>query len=255
MNHYEQKQEEHRQRLQARAERLRQEANDVTKSGMDALSTIPFGQPILVGHYSERNYRNRACDKIDRGARLNKESKEIERRAASVGTGGISSYDPDAVTKLKTQLEKLTKSQDTMKKANAALRKGDDAALAALGFAPENIAKLKQPDCFGGIGFPSFALTNNNANIRRIEKRIKELEARASAPAFEPITGNGWRCNLLTDDNRIAFYYDAIPPEATRTILKGHGFKWSPLRKAWVRMHNQSARYATSRIIEQLNQN
>jgi hypothetical protein len=43
MNHYEQKQEERRQRLQARAERLRQEAHDVTKSGMDALSAIPFG--------------------------------------------------------------------------------------------------------------------------------------------------------------------------------------------------------------------
>jgi Domain of unknown function (DUF3560) len=256
MNTYEARQEGRRERLEARAARLRKESSASIKHGSDMFSEIPFGQPILVGHHSERadrNYRARAGRAISRGIELGKQAEEAGRRAASIGSGGISSDDPDAVTKLKAQLEKLIKLQDTMKKANAALRRNDDAALAAQGFSPEKIAELKKPDCFGNIGFPRYALTNNNANIRRIEKRIEGLTKRDNAPAFEPVTSNGWRCEQLREHNRIAFYFHAIATREMRQLMKRNAFKWSPSRGAWVRMDNGFARHAARTIINTLN--
>lgn len=35
-------------------------------------------------------------------------------------------------------------------------------------------------------------------------------------------------------------------------MLKGYGFRWSPTRKAWVRMLNDSGRYAAMRVRERL---
>jgi hypothetical protein len=109
------------------------------------------------------------------------------------------------------------------------------------------------PDFMGRRGIPSFTLTNNSANIRRIEQRIKQLEARDSAPTFEPITGNGWTCALLREDNRIAFYFDAIPNYEVRQLMKRAAFKWSPSRSAWVRQDTPNARYSTKMLIKSLN--
>lgn len=104
MNRYEWKQEQRRQRLEARADRLRAEGNARFNSGMERLRAIPFGQPILVGHHSERrdrNYRSKAVAAVDKGIALNKAAEKVAARAEAVGTGGISNDDPDAVVKLK----------------------------------------------------------------------------------------------------------------------------------------------------------
>lgn len=87
-----------------------------------------------------------------------------------VGTGGISSDDPQAVEKLEARLAALEKNQEMMKAANAAIRMKDpakgDTKLAELGYTPEDIAKLREPDFCGRIGYPAYELQNNNANIR-----------------------------------------------------------------------------------------
>ena len=98
-------------------------------------------------------------------------------RAASVGTAGISSDDPEAIDKLRGKVAELAAMQVKMVAANKALRKGDDAALMALGFTSGQITKLKTPDFCGRVGFPDYATTNNSASIRRIRNRIKALEA------------------------------------------------------------------------------
>ena len=65
-------------------------------------SVIPFGQPILVGHHSEtrdRNYRKRIHGQLpeERFDASKKAKRRSAERAASVGKGGISSDDPEAV--------------------------------------------------------------------------------------------------------------------------------------------------------------
>ncbi|AUT76819.1 hypothetical protein C2L64_52510 (plasmid) [Paraburkholderia hospita] len=89
----------------------------------------------------------------------------------------------DAIEKLEAEIERLKASQKMMRAANTALRKGDDNALRALGFSEEHIGELKTKDFAGRVGFPQSALRNNNADIRRLKKRIAEVQTREACDA------------------------------------------------------------------------
>ena len=83
----------------------------------------------------------------------------------------IFSDDPDATEKLVDKIERLKKRHGVMKRANHLIRKADREGLGDLGFSEETIAELFAQDFAGRTGFPNYALTNNSANIRRLEKR------------------------------------------------------------------------------------
>jgi hypothetical protein len=107
LNSYEEKQERRRERLEAKADRLRSEGRSLYDRAHKMAEAIPFGQPILVGHHSEkrdRNYRGRIHSTFGRAFETIKAGDEAAGKAASVGTGGISSDDPDAVQKLEAEL-------------------------------------------------------------------------------------------------------------------------------------------------------
>ena len=169
----------------------------------------------------------------------------------SVGTGGISSDDPQAVEKLEAKLATLEKHQEMMKAANAAIRMKDpakgDAKLAELGYTPEDIAKLRAPDFCGHIGYPAYELQNNNANIRRIRGRIAELKKRTES------TPEGWefdggRVVVNTAENRLQIIFDGKPNADVRTELKGEGFRWAPSQGAWQRQLTDNAMRAARRL-------
>ena len=123
-----------------------------------------------------------------------------------------------------------------------------NAKLAEMGFTEEDIAKLREP-VYGRIGFPSYEITNNGANIRRIEARIKELEQRAEMEP-EHITTDLYE--LKVEDNRVQFIFDGKPDEDVRNILKSNAFKWSPSRGAWVRQASGNGLYAARQVRRQL---
>ena len=169
----------------------------------------------------------------------------------SVGTGGISSDDPQAVEKLEAKLATLEKHQEMMKAANAAIRMKDpakgDAKLAELGYTPEDIAKLRAPDFCGRIGYPAYELQNNNANIRRIRGRIAELKKRTEN------TPEGWefdggRVVVNTAENRLQIIFDGKPDADIRTELKVEGFRWAPSQGAWQRQLTDNAMRAARRL-------
>lgn len=169
----------------------------------------------------------------------------------SVGTGGISSDDPQAVEKLEAKLAALEKHQELMKAANVAIRMKDptegDAKLAELGYTPEDIAKLREPDFCGRIGYPAYLLQNNNANIRRIRGRIEELKKRTEN------TPEGWefdggRVVVNTTENRLQIIFDGKPDADIRTELKGEGFRWAPSQGAWQRQLTDNAMRAARRL-------
>ena len=168
-----------------------------------------------------------------------------------VGTGGISSDDPQAVEKLEAKLATLEKHQETMKAANAAIRMKDpvkrDAKLADLGYTPEQITQLIEPDFCGRIGYPAYALQNNNANIRRIRGRIEELKKRSES------TLKGWefdrgRVVVNTTENRLQIIFDGKPDADIRTELKSEGFRWAPSQGAWQRQLTDNAMRAARRL-------
>lgn len=250
MNSYEERQQAKKDRLEERASKIRKEAESTIGQAREMASYIPFGQPILVGHHSEkrdRNYRARIENKYRKGFGLLEYAQELEKRAENFGSNGISSDDPEAISKLQSKLEDLETLQELMKDANAALRKNNDDALKELGFDEDGIARLRKPDFAGRVGYASYKLTNNNANIRRIKDRISELER--PQPSIEK-EANGIR--LYEEDNRVCFYFPGKPEESVRTMLKQWGFKWSPTRNAWVRMANGNGRAAAKIVFEKL---
>ena len=168
-----------------------------------------------------------------------KEWKDIQgllEKIRSTGMGGISADDPDAVKKLNAKLEKLTKAQETMKAVNAYYRKHKNLE-GCQELDGEAIQKLKARMEIRGIQdkpYPTWALSNNNAEIRRIKERIQSL----SVNKEELFTGwefAGGKAEINVKDNRLQLFFDDKPDGKIRDELKSNGFKWSPKALAWQR--------------------
>lgn len=250
MNTYEMKQEARRQRLLAIAARLEREGNARYARAKALADVIPFGQPILVGHHSEgrdRRYRAKIHGNFSKAFAAQEAAKRVAAKAEAVGTGGVSSDDPDAVAKLSAQVTALETMQTRMRAANAAIRRhkkagaqSQVAALVAMGYAEDVAVKLLQPDFCGRIGYPDYAMTNNNANIKRIKARIAALSvvaAQADAPS-EEIDCGAYTVVKNFGANRVQVVFPGKPDYAVREVLKRSGFRWSPTEGAWQRMMN-----------------
>ena len=187
----------------------------------------------------------------DRNMEDYQQIQKILSQIRGVGTGGISSDDPQAVEKLKAKLNALEKEQEAMKAANAAIRMKDtakgDAKLAAMGYTPERIAELRKPDFCGRISYPAYLLSNNNANIHRVRDRIEALEKR-NAIQDEGWEFDGGKVVFNREENRLQILFDDKPDEDMRSELKGFGFRWSPRNKAWQRQLTNNAIWAAKQI-------
>lgn len=241
MNWYEQKQADRRERLEAAAQRKRDEAEGRHDAAMDALRGIEPGQPILVGHHSERAHRRaiqRCDDNMRKAIETGKEARDLAHRAASVGKGGISSDDPDAIAKLRSQLEARKRDQERMKQVNTLYRKRDTEGLAALGLDLAKVdAMIARAHSWDKKPYPGWELTNNNAQIKRIEKRLESLAEVAATPerqvTFETHAGD---ITIIDDpdENRVRIEFPKAM-ERFRATVKLAGWRWSPTRTAWVR--------------------
>ena len=254
MNRYEEKQEARRQRLNDRADRLQSESSRNYQEAREMGDRIPLGQPILVGHHSEkrdRNNRDRMGAKYDRSMEQRQQAEETRRRAEAVGTGGISSDDPEAVAKLRDKVERAKRWQEHMKAANKAVRLKDtakgDRQLAELGYGPAEIAKLRAPDFMGRIGYPGFELTNNGANIRRMEQRVEKLERLAGDETSTETVG-GIEIVDNVEENRVQIAFPGKPAAEIRTLLKSWGFRWARSLGVWQRHRSGAALHQAREI-------
>ena len=256
---YEAKQQARRERYRALAEKMQARAEAKLDQAHKMADAIPFGQPILVGHHSEnrdRRYRGHIHKTFGQGFDLMDRAKYYERRSERM-SNSISSDDPDAVQKLKEKLEHLKMSQEKMKAANAVIRKFRDpderkSGLERIGFTAEQSDKILAPDVMGAIGFASYSLSNNNAEIRRIEERIKGLEKMETLQ--DRTTEYRWGAvRENKENNRIQFLFGGKPDEATRKLMKESGFRWAPSEKAWQRQWTGNAVYAARGAIRELN--
>lgn len=252
-NAYEQRQAARKERYEELAQKAKAESDAAYTQARRMADVIPLGQPILVGHHSEgrdRRYRARIWAKQDKSVELSRKADYYAAKAESVGKGGISSDDPAAVAKLSEELAKLETLQDTMKKANAMVRKNDRAGLLALGFSEQRVSQLFTPDFAGRIGFPDYAISNNGANMRRIRQRIESLRARPEADSERQVGEVTIREDVT--ENRVMLIFPGKPAEAIRDILKASGFRWSPTRGAWVRQLNNAGRMAAQYALEKI---
>ena len=125
LNAYEARIAAKRERYEERASKAQDESRAIYSRARKMAEVIPFGQPILVGHHSEgrdRNYRNRIHNTFGKAFAAQDKAEHYAQKAATVGTGVISSDDPDAIKKLRAELASAEKSQELMKAANKAIR-------------------------------------------------------------------------------------------------------------------------------------
>ena len=160
----------------------------------------------------------------------------LQRRADAVrGNTAISSDDPEAVEKLEAKLKALQAAQERDKSLNAYYRKhktvkgfpgiSDDRAAKMDTSLAELREAIRRP-------VPAFQLSNRNAEINRLKKRIEQLRSVDSMEHIEfPFEGG-----LLTTNeeiNRVQIIFDDVPDESTRAKLKAYGFRWAPSEMAW----------------------
>lgn len=256
---YEAKQERKRERLYRAADRATAHSVSAERRARVIYDVIPFGQPILVGHHSEKRHRRdleRARDAMTRRFMESDKAMKYRRRADGIGTGGISSDDPSAIEKLQAELARVTEQLAVEKRVNAQLRKLDKARAKELGHEPtkaDRLAMVERLDTTEDIKIrlrslvhvlswlPQFHVVNTNANRRRIEDRIKALQLRDAAPARESIVGDGWRIDEDRDENRVQIRFDAKPASDVIARLMSHGFRWARSLGVWQRQLNEAA--------------
>ena len=165
----------------------------------------------------------------------------------STGMGGISADDPQAVPKLESKLAGLEKLQEKMKAINAYFRKHKTLD-GCPGLSPEQGQKLVAGMAsYDRVPYPSWALSNNSAEIRRLKTRIASL-TQQKAVGFVGWEFDGGKVEANTDANRLQIFFDGKPDEATREELKHNGFRWSPKEGAWQRQLTTNAYYAADYV-------
>ena len=144
---------------------------------------IPMGQPILVGHHSERRAR-RDQDRIRSGmSRAMEHSRMVahhEARAENLERAldrSIYSDDANAVEALRARIAKHEAERDRMKRVNSLYRKGDAAGLAAMGLDLESLRARVAAIGHSWVTAPyeGYQLTNLGARIRDDKKRLADL--------------------------------------------------------------------------------
>lgn len=182
----------YRERREARAERLRDWA-DKRESKSDAAigaakelaDRIPFGQPIHVGHHSQRRAerdRDRIGSGMDRGMEHHHKAQSMNARAANIEdqlAGAIYSDDTDAVEQLTARVAKLEAERDRIKAYNASCRKGArDVTVLDERQQRELVSVMRvSPYSMGKNGqYPSYHLTNLSGNVARNRKRLESLK-------------------------------------------------------------------------------
>lgn len=242
---YDERQEARRERLEARAERAKEKAAAAYKRAdlSEEATGIPFGQPILVGHHSEKRHR-KVLERADNAMRTavseTKKAQHYAGMAESVGSAGVSSDDPNGVEKLREKVAELEARQARMKAANDAWRKaGNKAGRNADG------VWIEPP-------YASYQLSNNSAVIRSTKDRIAQLERAATAVTKTVETNIGVTLVENAEANRVQLIFPGKPAPETIKLLKSQGFRWAPSEGAWQRLLNNAGRWAARYVIDRL---
>lgn len=121
-------------------------------------------------------------------------------------------------------------------------------ALLAMGSTEATIYKRLTPDFAGRIGYPTYELTNNGAEIRRLKLRVDDLAKRAAVQATgenkEETTADGVTIVENVELDRLQLFYPGKPDGRRIIDLKSRGWHWSPTNQAWQRQLTDAARWS-----------
>ncbi len=227
-----------RERLERKLELRRewagkQEAKAESKftQAHNQIAGIPPGQPILVGHHSERRHR-RDLEKHDNAMRAGVDAEKMaahhESKAEGLEgqlAGSIYSDDPDAIEALQAKIAANEEKRDRMKLINKLYKKGDAAGLLAIGADYEQLkaACEKAGSYWGQAPHLPYEMTNIGATIRKDKERIIHIQNRqARAVSAEECGGV-----LIEGTDYVRVTFSEKPDREVLNALKTAGFHWS----------------------------
>lgn len=189
------------------------------------------------------------------------EEKQIARWRNGKWSHGetIDAADPLAEKKLQAKIDYLRESNEQSKAANKYWNKNHSMS-GFEGFSEEKNQKINSQleriySDSSKIRSP-FSTTNNSAEIRRTESRLKDIQSRkekASSGATGDRSFNGGTLVHNTGNNRLQLIFDGKPSVEVRNQLKRNGFHWKASENAWQRQLTPNAERAAESILSTLN--
>lgn len=231
---YEQRREARIERLQRRAAQHKQAAEQAFARVDSITAHIPLGQPILVGHHSERRARKdqeRIRQGMHRGVQEQKTAEKLTRRAeAAEQNQAISADDPEALRRLDEKIAELEQRHARAKAINAQARK-----------------EGKE------LPVPGYVFSNSSAEIRRLKKRKEKLVVEAQK-VRDPIELGEWVLRDNKDINRIQIQNERGRRSTAEEIklFRSNGFVFSRTEEAWQRKPSNAAWWAGERVLKAL---
>ena len=253
MSIYEEKKQAKIERYKKYSKNAQEKSDKLYSEAKDMASVIPFGQPILVGHHSEkkdRRYRNKIENRFEKSFEEERKSEYWKDRAASIANNAqIQSDDPEAIKKLENRIKELVKFDENAKRLNNRLRKFKTYknALEFLKLLDDKESKMLYKHISESVSLYNcppeyiscYYYKYNSPEIRRLRKRLAylEKEERREAISFEIKN-----ISVVEEDGQIRVYFPDKPDAEIRRKLKTYplSLKWSRYSNAWVRKKTES---------------
>lgn len=119
---YEERKEEKKEAYERLAQKNKEKANAGFERSHKMAEVIPFGQPILVGHHSEkadRNYRKKINKVFENAIEDNKKADYYSNKVQTIENSKVISIDdPEALKKLECKLETIKAKIEKVKEHN-----------------------------------------------------------------------------------------------------------------------------------------
>lgn len=222
-----------RERMEARADRREQWAASASAKAAQkfraadaAVEGIPFGQPILVDHYSARRHRN-AIERCDTNMRAGIERADMAKHHEQVADTlrdrldtNIFSDDGNAIEALEMRIAEREAERDRIKAYNASCRKGnpDDSLLSE--------EQRKRYAAYYKSGpFPAYVLSSISGKIKADRDRIKSLRREELHRQRVDNAGGVLIVPYMTD--RVQVSFAEKPVRNILAALRAAGFFWS----------------------------
>lgn len=257
---YEDRKEQRIGRYNNRAAKAGVESERLLEKARKLGEMIPMGQPILVGHHSEKRHRA-DLKRIETGARKSIEADEkaeyYQNKAETAANNeSISGDNPEASSLYEEKLKKLEALQERMKAVNSYWRKNKTMkGYPHLSDKAASDIDEQMKTAYSWIQksgpYADYRLKNNNAEIRRIKEKLETIK-KLDNMENETVVFPGGKLFINTDINRVQFVFDDKPSVDVRGVLKQNGFKWAPTEGAWQRQRTDNAVRAARRLIGDL---
>lgn len=199
----------------------------------DLVKDIPFGQPILVGHHSERRHRatlQRSDNAMRNACELSHKAEMHESKAANLENlldKAIFSDDDNAIEAIQARIDANQAKRERMVLVNKLYRKGDADGLKAIGIDIETLrVKLAAAGGYwGSAPHLPYEMSNLSGRIGADKKRIEAIKMQNARK--ERAEAAGGVAIVRGAQGRAQVTFAEKPEYSVIRALKDAGFHWS----------------------------